>query len=154
MLDIYVDADGCPVKEEIYKVARRYELKVFVVSNRRIHVPLEVGIQGVVVGDAFDAADDWIADRVGDDDIVVTADLPLAQRCIQAGARVLGPKGQVHDENSIGSALAARELLDQLRQMGEMTGGPAPMGKQDRSHFLSRLDQMIQAVRRGRGASQ
>ena len=149
MLDIYVDADGCPVKEEVYRVARRYGLSVYVVSNRPIRTPLEEGIRPVVVGGAFDAADDWISDRAGDADIVVTADLPLAQRCLKKGARVLGPKGQVHDENSIGAALASRDLLDQLRQMGVNTGGPAPFAARDRSAFLSRLDETVQRLRRG-----
>lgn len=148
MLEIYVDADGCPVKEEIYKVARRYGLLVHVVANRHMRVPFEEKICAVVVGDAFDAADDWIAERVGADDIVITADLPLADRCIKAGAAVLGPKGQVHDENSIGAALANRELLDQLRQMGMQTGGPAPMDKRGRSNFLARLDETIQQIKR------
>jgi uncharacterized protein YaiI (UPF0178 family) len=148
VLDIYVDADGCPVKEEVYRVARRYSLEVYVVSNRRINVPFEERIHAVAVGDAFDAADDWIADRIGEGDIAITADLPLADRCLKRGARVLGPKGQVHDENSIGGALASRELMDQLRQMGVMTGGPAPMAKRDRSTFLARLDEAVQRLRR------
>ncbi|GAB4272390.1 MAG: YaiI/YqxD family protein [Deferrisomatales bacterium] len=151
MQTIYVDADGCPVKEEIYKVARRYNWDVYVVSNRPIRVPFEQGIHPVVVGGAFDAADDWIAERAGPGDIAVTADLPLAKRCLDRGASVLDPKGRVHDENSIGEALASRELLDQLRQMGVNTGGPAPRTKRDRSTFLSRLDQMIQQLRRQHG---
>jgi uncharacterized protein YaiI (UPF0178 family) len=149
-LDIYVDADGCPVKDEIYRVARRYGLTVFIVSNRRIGVPFEERVHPVVVGDAFDEVDDWIAERVGEGDVAITADLPLADRCIKKGARVLGPKGQVHDENTIGEALASRELMDQLRQMGVMTGGPAPMAKRDRSAFLSRLDEIVQQLRRER----
>ena len=148
MLNIYVDADGCPVKDEIYKVAQRYGLQVYVVANRHIRVPFEEKIQAVVVGDTFDAADDWIAEHVGEDDIAITADLPLADRCIKAGAAVLGPKGQVHDENSIGGALANRELLDQLRQMGMDTGGPAPMDKRSRSTFLARLDETVQQIKR------
>lgn len=151
MLDIYVDADGCPVKDEVYKVARRYGLMVYVVSNRRIHVPFEEKLRAVVVGDTFDAADDWIAERVGTDDLVITADLPLADRCIKAGAAVLGPKGQIHDENSIGAALASRELMDQLRQMGMQTGGPSPMDPRGRSTFLARLDETIQRIRRAAG---
>lgn len=148
MLEIYVDADGCPVRDEVYRVAQRYRWRVYVVSNRPLRVPLEVGIQAVVVGGAFDAADDWIAVRAGEGDIVVTADLPLAARCLENGARVLGPKGQLHDQNTIGDALAARELMDQLRQMGMQTGGPAPMASRDRSAFLSRLDETVQRVRR------
>ena len=148
MLDIYVDADGCPVKEEVYRVARRYELQVYVVSNRPMRVPLEERIQPVVVSGSFDAADDWIEERIGEGDIAVTADLLLAQRCIRKGASVLGNKGQTYDEDNIGSALATRELMDQLRQMGTMTGGPAPMSKADRSAFLSRMDQIVQWIRR------
>lgn len=151
MLDLYVDGDGCPVKDEVYKVARRYGLLTYVVSNRHIRVPFEEKIRAVVVGDAFDAADDWIAERVGADDIVITADLPLADRCIKAGAAVLGPKGQVHDEDSIGSALASRELMDQLRQMGMQTGGPAPMDNRGRSTFLARLDETIQRIKNAAG---
>lgn len=147
-MDVYVDADGCPVKEEVYRVARRYGLKVFVVSNRPIRVPFEVGMQAVVVGDRFDAADDWIVERAGEDDLVVTADIPLAARCLEKGALVLGPRGQPFTDESIGAALAARELMDLIRQMGEAAGGPPPMGKQDRSRFLSKLDEMVQAVRR------
>jgi uncharacterized protein YaiI (UPF0178 family) len=150
VLDIYVDADGCPVKEEVYRVARRYGLKVFVVSNRPIRVPFEAGIEGVVVSGRFDAADDWIAERAGADDIAVTADIPLAARCLDKGALVLGPRGQPFTDESIGAALASRELMDLIRQMGEAAGGPPPMGKQDRSRFLSSLDEMIQTVRRGR----
>ncbi|MBI5016966.1 MAG: YaiI/YqxD family protein [Deltaproteobacteria bacterium] len=149
MLDIYVDADGCPVKDEVYKVARRYGLQVYVVANRPVRVPFEPGIQAVSVGDRFDAADDWIAERAGPDDIAVTADIPLADRCLKKGARVLGPRGQPFTEETIGSALALRALLDHVRQLGEATGGPAPMGKHDRSRFLSSLDQTIQEVRRG-----
>lgn len=148
MLDVYVDADGCPVKEEVYRVARRYGLTVYVVSNRPINVPLEERVHAVVVDDAFDATDDWIVEHIGEGDIAITADLPLADRCIKRGACVLGPKGQVHDEDSIGEALATRELMDQLRQMGATTGGPSPMSKRDRSIFLSRLDETIQRVRR------
>lgn len=148
LLDIYLDADGCPVKEESYKVGRRYGLKVFVVSGRPIRVPFEEGIRAVVAGGAFDAADDWIVEHIGQGDIAITADLLLADRCLKKGARVLGPKGQVYDENSIGEALAARELMDQLRQMGMNTGGPAPMAKRDRSTFLARLDEIIQRLRR------
>lgn len=148
MLDVYVDADGCPVKDEIYRVALRYGLTVYVVSNRPVRVPLQTGVHPVVVGGAFDAADDWIAERVGRGDLAITSDLLLAKRCIEQGAAVLGPKGQVHDENSIGGALAARELMDQLRQMGVQTGGPAPMTARDRSEFSNRLDQIVQRLRR------
>lgn len=150
MLDLYIDADGCPVKEEVYKVARRYGLQVFVVCNAAMNVPLDQRIQRVVVSGRFDAADDWIVEHVEKGDIVVTADIPLAARCLEKGAKVLGTKGHPFTEDSIGDALATRELMDQLRQAGVARGGPAPMGKEDRSRFLSSLDQMIQAVRRGR----
>jgi uncharacterized protein YaiI (UPF0178 family) len=149
---ILVDADGCPVKEEVYRVARRYGLVVYVVSNRQIRVPLEITIRPVVVSGRFDAADDWIAENVREDDIAVTSDLLLAERCIRAGALVLTPKGIVHDDHSIGGALATRELLDSLRQMGEMTGGPPPMTQRDRSFFLSRLDELVLASERNRKA--
>jgi uncharacterized protein len=148
VLTIYVDADGCPVKEEVYRVARRYEFSVLVVANRPLRVPFEVGIQAIGAGDRFDAADDWIAERVGEGDVVVTSDIPLAARCLEKGARVLGSKGEEFTEASIGRALSNRALFDQLRQMGVMTGGPAPLAKQDRSRFLSRLDEIAQAIRR------
>ncbi len=148
MLELYLDADGCPVKDEAYRVAQRYRWPVYVVSNRPLRVPPGGGIQPVVVGNAFDAVDDWIAARAGEGDVVVTADLLLAARCLEGGACVLGPKGQVHDRHTIGDALAARELMDQLRQMGLQTGGPAPMADRDRSAFLSRLDETVQRLRR------
>jgi len=149
LLDIYVDADGCPVKDEVYRVAARYDLKVFLVANAWMRVPPEEEhVELVVVGDELDAADDWIAERVRPDDVVVTADVPLASRCVKAGARVLSPRGRVFDEVSVGSALAARDLSAYLREIGLQTGGPAPFEKRDRSQFLQRLDQVIQAVRR------
>ncbi|TAL18173.1 YaiI/YqxD family protein [bacterium] len=149
MLDVYVDADGCPVKEEIYKVARRHNLAVFVVSNRHIHIPHEEKIRLVVVKNTFDAVDDYIAQNVKVNDIAVTADLLLAQRCIKAGAVVLNPKGRELDEESIGSALAMRELLDHLRQTGENTGGPAPMAGRDRSEFLRSFHEVVERIKRG-----
>lgn len=148
MLDIFIDADGCPVKEEVYKVARRYGLQVFVVCNKPMTVPLDERIRLAVVPGRFDAADDWIVERVGEGDIVVTADIPLASRSLEKGARVIGTKGHPFTEDSIGDALATRELMDQLRQAGTVRGGPAPMAKEDRSRFLSELDRTIQAVRR------
>jgi len=151
MLEIYVDADGCPAKDEVYRVAARYGLNVYVVSNRRISTPLEVWLKPVVVSGHFDAVDDWIAEHAGEDDIAVTADIPLAARCLERGACVLGPNGREFTEDSIGSDLASRDLMDQLRQMGAVTGGPAQRSKQDRSRFLSRLDDIIQAIRRRRG---
>lgn len=151
MLDVYVDADGCPVKEETYRVARRYGLTVYVVAARQLSVPHEPWVRAVAAGARFDAADDWIADRVGEDDVVVTADIPLAARCLEKGARVLGHRGDEFTEDTIGSALAGRELMDQLRQMGLAAGGPKPLGKHDRSRFLSRFDEIVQAVRRNAG---
>lgn len=147
-MPIYVDADACPVKEEVYRVARRYAIKVFVVANAPIRVPAEEIIELVVVRGGFDAADDWIAERLGAGDIAVTADIPLADRCLRRGARVIGPKGLEFTDESIGDALATRALLDMLRQSGEFGGGPAPFAKADRSRFLSKLDEAVHAARR------
>ena len=153
MTAIYVDADACPVKAEIYRVAERYKLKVFVVSNSYLNVPRDPRHELVVVSDSFDAADNWIAERVGPDDIVVTADIPLADRSIKAGAAVIGNTGVPFTPASIGMAMANRELLSNLRAMGEITGGPKPMAQRDRSRFLSALDEAIQKIRR-RGGTQ
>lgn len=147
---IYVDADACPVKEEVYRVARRHQAPVFVVANASLRVPAEPLIELVLVRGGFDAADDWIAERAGPADVVITADIPLAERCLKAGARVLGPKGHVFTEDSIGEALATRALLDMLRQSGEFGGGPAPFARADRSRFLAKLDELLHAVRRAR----
>jgi uncharacterized protein YaiI (UPF0178 family) len=140
-----VDADACPVKDEIYRVARRYGLPVRVVSNSRLRVPPHPLFQPVVVTGHFDAADDWIVEHIGPADIAVTADIPLAARCLAKGARVLDPKGRVFTEDSIGDALATRELMAYLRDMGDVGGGPAPYEKRDRSRFLQYLDDLIQA---------
>lgn len=150
MHEVYIDADGCPVKEETYRVARRHGWKVWVVSNSPMSVPLEEGIEQVVVGGRFDEADDWIAERIGPGDIAITADIPLAARCLEKGAKVLSTKGHLFTEDSIGDALATRELMAQLRQAGVVSGGPAPMGKPDRSRFLASLEDAIRAVARGR----
>ena len=147
MLNIYIDADGCAVKEETYKVAERHKLKVFVVANKWMRLPSDTMIEMVVVDGGFDAADDWIATHVEDGDIVITSDIPLADRCIKQKARVLGPKGEEFTEDNIGSALATRELMTNLRYMGETGGGPSPMDKKARSQFLSKLDQIIHSVR-------
>ena len=154
MLHVYVDADGCPVKDEIYRVAKRYGLKVTVVANARLWVPTTPGFKLVIVTDAFDAADDWIAEHAGHDDIVVTADIPLAARCLKKQARVIGPRGRVFTESSIGDALASRDVSQHLRDMGTPSGGPAPLDQRDRSSFLQRLDDVIQAVRRGKTGGQ
>ena len=148
MLDVYVDADGCPVKQEVYRVARRYGLKVILVANARMRVPDDDAVELVVVGNQFDEADDWIVAHVAEDDIVITGDIPLADRCLKAGARVLGLRGRAFREDSIGSAMANRELLAHLRETGAITGGPAPFQKRDRSLFLQRLDEIVQSIRR------
>lgn len=145
---IYVDADACPVKAEIYRVAKRYGVKVLVVSNASLFVPTDELVEMVTVRNGFDAADDWIVERAGPGDIVVTADIPLAERCLKKGARVLGPKGHAFTEDRIGEALATRALLDMLRQGGQYGGGPAPFAAADRSRFLSKLDETIHAARR------
>jgi len=145
---IFIDADACPVKTEIYRVAERYGLKVYVVANSIIAVPRDPRIERVVVSDSFDAADNWIAERCGSGDIVVTADIPLADRCLKAGAAVIGSTGVPFTTSSIGMALASRELMSNLRAMGEITGGPKPMTPRDRSRFLSALDETIQRLRR------
>ena len=147
---IYIDADACPVKGEIYRVAERYGLKVFVVSNSWMNVPRQPWIEQVVVSDSFDAADNWIAERAGPGDIVVTADIPLADRALKAGASVIGNTGVPFTAASIGMAMANRELLSNLRAMGEVTGGPKPMTQRDRSRFLSALDEAIQKINRRR----
>jgi uncharacterized protein len=150
-MPIYIDADACPVKEEVYRVARRYAVKVFVVANAPIRVPREELIELVVVQGGFDAADDRIVESVAAGDIVITTDIPLADRCLRAGARVLSPKGEEFTEDAIGHALATRALLEMLRQSGEFGGGPAPFAKADRSRFLGKLDELIHAVRRVQG---
>ncbi len=149
MVEIYVDADASPVKDEVMRVAARYGLKVYLVSNSEIQIGQGESVEAVIVGSNFDAADDWIAERVTDQDIVITGDIPLASRCLEKGARVIDPKGRVFTEESIGEALANRELMAYLRDMGNITKGPAPYGKRDRSHFLQRLDNLIQAVFKG-----
>ena len=148
MLHIFVDADACPVKQEVYRVASRYRLDVTLVANSWMRVPNEQGIVLEVVKDGFDAADDWIVDHVQPHDIVITADIPLASRCLKKGARVVGPKGKPFTENNIGLAVATRELLSGLRDAGEITGGPPPLKKSDRSRFLQQLDNEIQSIRR------
>ena len=150
MLDIYVDADGCPVKQEVYRVAARYQLRVFLVANSWMRVPEGDRIELILVGDQMDEADDWIVEHVRKDDIVISGDIPLASRCLKIGARVLSPRGRVFSMNSIGDALASRELLSHLRELGTITGGPPAQGKRDRSRFLRSLDEIIQDVRGGK----
>jgi len=148
MTSIYIDADACPVKNEIYRVAERYGLKVYVVANSYMAVPRDPRIERVVVNDSFDAADNWIAERAGPGDIVVTADIPLADRSLKAGAAVIGNTGLPFTTSSIGMAMASRDLMSNLRAMGEVTGGPRPMSQRDRSRFLSALDEAVQKLRR------
>ncbi len=149
--EIFVDADACPVKEEVYRVARRYGLKVWVVSNSFMMVPRgEPLIEQVVVDAGPDIADDWIAERAGAGDIVVTNDIPLADRCLKAGAAAIRPSGQPFTADSIGSALAGRMIGEHLRSMGEMTGGPKPFAPADRSRFLQALDEAVVRARRRR----
>jgi uncharacterized protein YaiI (UPF0178 family) len=159
MITLLIDADACPVKQEIYRVAERHLLKgtaikVFVVSNAPIAVPRDEMIERVVVAAGMDEADNWIAGRAKRGDIVVTADVPLASRCVKAGASVIAPTGKPFTEDSIGAALATRNLMDSLRSAGEITGGPKPFAPRDRSAFLSALDQAIVRLRReGFGAA-
>jgi uncharacterized protein len=148
LLHIFVDADACPVKPEVYRVAGRYGLGVTLAANAWMRVPNESWIALEVVGSGFDAADDWIAEHVQPNDIVVTADIVLAGRCLKKGASVIGPTGKPFTEDNIGQAVAMRELLSELRSAGEVAGGPAPLKKRDRSHFLQKLDETIQSIRR------
>jgi len=148
MLIIYVDADACPVKDEVYRVARRCEMPVKVVAKVTLAVPADPRIE-LIVRSGFGEVDDWIAAEAGRGDIVITSDIPLAARCLEKEARVLSPKGQPFTDSDIGSALATRTLMDELRQGGAITGGPAPMTPKDRSRFLGKLDELIHAVRRG-----
>ena len=148
MSRIFVDADACPVKKEIYRVAERYHFKVCVVSNQPIRTPRAPWIEPVVVGTRFDAADNWIAAQAAHNDIVITGDIPLSARCLKKGARVIGPKGRVLTGANIGEALASRELSAHLRDLGIVSGGPAPFQPRDRSRFLQRLDAIVQSIGR------
>src|SRR5205814_1933921 len=147
-ITIFVDADACPVKQEVYRVAQRHGLKVFVVSNSPIAVPREELIERVVVSAGMDAADDWIAERAAKDAIVVTQDIPLAARVVQAGGIAIAPNGKPFSESSIGMALATRNLMDSLRSAGEITGGPKPFAPKDRSAFLQSLEREIVRLKR------
>ena len=150
---ILVDADACPVKEEIYKVAFRHEVPVAIVSNSHLRVPPHPLIERVVVGAGFDAADDWIAEAAGPATVVVTADILLADRCLKAGAAVIAPTGKPFTASSIGAAVATRAIMADLRSgMGEGIGGPPPFAKADRSRFLSALDEALVRLKRQAGA--
>jgi len=175
MIAVYIDADACPVKQEIYRVAERYALKgtalkVYVVSNSPIAIPRDILVGGqpdakpgttfagrplierVVVGAGMDEADNWIAERAKRGDIVITADVPLASRCVKSGADVIAPNGKAFTAESIGMTLATRNLMDSLRSAGEITGGPKPFAPRDRSEFLSALDRaIVRLVRDGFG---
>jgi uncharacterized protein YaiI (UPF0178 family) len=150
---IYIDADACPVKQEIYRVAERHALrgvalKVFVVSNSPIAAPRDEMIERIVVGSGMDEADNWIAERARAGDVVITADVPLASRCVKAGASVIAPNGKPFTADSIGMTLATRNLMDSLRSAGEITGGPKPFSPRDRSGFLAALDQALVRLKR------
>lgn len=146
---ILVDADACPVKDEVYKVAWRHEVPVTIVSNSHLRVPDHPLIERVVVSDGFDAADDWIAGAAGPATIAITADILLADRCLKAGATVLAPTGKPFTTSSIGGAVATRAIMADLRAGGEQIGGPRPFAKSDRSTFLQALDTAIVRLRRG-----
>jgi uncharacterized protein YaiI (UPF0178 family) len=148
LLHIFVDADSCPVKTEVYRVAKRHGLNVTLVANSWMRIPKEPWIKLELVEDELDAADDWIVAHIRSHDIVVTADVPLASRCLKEGARVIGATGKPFTENNIGDSVAIRNLLSELRDAGEISGGPPPLKKRDRSRFLQQLDEMIQSIRR------
>jgi hypothetical protein len=145
---VFVDADACPVKNEIYRVAERYDLKVYVVANSFMNVPRSDLIERVTVTQGPDIADDWIAERATPNDIVVTADIPLAGRCVKKGATVIGPTGKPFTDDSIGMAMATRDLLTDLRSAGATTRGPPPLTRQDISRFLSALDLAVTRLKR------
>jgi hypothetical protein len=147
---IYVDADGCPVKQEVVRVAGRYDIKVSMVANARMRMPADENVEQVVVASGFDSADDWIAERATEGDIVISGDIPLASRCLERGSRVLDFKGKELTPDTIGDAVAGRDLMAYLRESGMTTGGPAPFAPRDRSRFLHKLDEVIQALRRRR----
>jgi uncharacterized protein len=148
LITIYVDADASPVKNEVVRVAKRYGLKVYFVSNSRMKTPEDRLVETVIVNDHLDAADDWIVEHITENDVAVSADIPLASRCLKKGARVLDPKGRVLTEESIGGVLANRDIMTFLRDLGNITGGSSPYDKRDRSRFLQRLDDLIQAILR------
>jgi hypothetical protein len=150
LTDIYVDGDACPVREEIYRVAARLRLDVYVVSNgsRPIRPPGALNVHMVLVGDSADAADDWVAEHISAADVCVTSDIPLASRCLKKGARVVSPTGKQFTQVNIGNALAGREIARHLQELGINTRGPSPVTKKDRSQFLSALDTAVQAALR------
>lgn len=147
-MKIYIDADGCPVKEETYKVAIRYQIPVILVANKPLNIPLYPLFSMQVVPHGADEADNWIAEQIQEFDICITGDIPLADRCLKKQARVVDSRGEEFTEDMIGDALATRELMKHLRELGEVKGGPAPLEKRDRSNFLSSLDRIIQSIKR------
>lgn len=151
MTEIFVDADACPVREEVFKVATRLGVKVYVVSNgsRPIRPPGLANVQMVIVAEGADVADDWIAERVTADDLCVTSDIPLAARCIEKGARALAPNARRWTADNIGNALAGRQVSQHMREIGLRTGGPAPLTQADRSRFLSELDTLLRHAMMG-----
>lgn len=148
MLQLFIDADACPVKQEVYRVAKRYGLDVTLVTNAWMRIPHEPWITLEVVETGFDAADDWIVEHAQPHDIVITADILLAGRCLEKKAHVIGTTGKPFTEDNIGQAVATRELMADLREAGEITGGPPPLTQRDRSRFLQQLDNVIQSIRR------
>lgn len=148
MTEIFIDGDACPVKDEVYAVAARLGLAVVVVANQRMHVPSDLGVEMVVVEEGPDAADDWIAEEIRANDVVITADIPLAARCLEVGAFALGTNGREFTRDSIGGALATREIKASIRESGIVTGGPPPISARDRSRFSNVLDRIVnQAMR-------
>lgn len=148
MTEIYVDGDACPVKAEVVRVADRHGLVVHIVSNSYMRLPDSPLVRRVVVSDGFDAADDWIAERAGPGDIVITADIPLASRCLERGADVIGPTGRPFDAHNIGNAMAMRDLKTHLRDTGEIRDHAPAFSKQDRSRFLGKMEEAVQAIKR------
>jgi len=148
MTEIFIDGDACPVKDEVYAVAARIGLAVVVVANQRINVPADLGVEMVVVEEGPDAADDWIAEEIRAGDVVITADIPLAARCLEVGAFALGTNGREFTQDSIGSALATREIKASIRESGIATGGPPPITGRDRSRFSNVLDRIVHAAMR------
>jgi len=150
-LRIFVDADACPVKDEILRVATRHQLPVLMVSNSWMRLPASPLIERVIVAEGSDAADDWIVERIGAGDICVTQDIPLASRCVKAGARAIGPTGKAYDEGNMGMALAMRDLMKDLREVGAVSGHNSEFTKADRSRLLQTLEQVIQELKRSVG---
>lgn len=150
MTEIYIDADACPVKDEAIRVATRHGLKVYMVSNGGIRPSASKLVELVVVGAGLDVADNWIAERIKPGDICITNDIPLADRCIKADALAIKPNGEIFTKDSIGMALASRNLMQGLREAGEVTGGPRPFGKADRSAFLNRMEAAVRQALAGR----